>query len=87
MTGTSPMLAKDGRSVTGESCASIRRRCRLANQVFSPSAEDRDWALRVLAAYEEAARNGEAAIAIDGQMIDEPMARRARAIIDVAQDS
>ena len=55
----------------------------LANQVFSPSEEERDWARRLLAAYEGAQREGQGAIEFEGQMVDEPMARRARAILGV----
>ncbi len=56
----------------------------LAHQVFSPSDEELDRARRLLAAYEEAERSGEAAIVFDGEMVDEPMARRARAVIATA---
>ena len=55
----------------------------LANQVFAPSEEERDWARRLLVAYRDANERGEAAVAFEGQMIDEPMARRARAILEV----
>lgn len=53
----------------------------LAHQVFTPSAEEVDRARRLLAAYEAAAARGEATIAFEGEMVDEPMARRARAIL------
>jgi citrate lyase subunit beta/citryl-CoA lyase len=56
----------------------------LAHQVFSPSEAELDRARRLLAAYEEAERAGEAAIVFDGEMVDEPMARRARAILAAA---
>jgi citrate lyase subunit beta/citryl-CoA lyase len=56
----------------------------LANQVFSPSPEELDRARRLLDAYEAAATAGEAVIAFEGQMVDEPMARRARALLDEA---
>lgn len=56
----------------------------LANQTFSPSSEEIDWARRLLAAYEDARRSGEAAIVFDGQMVDEPMARRARSVLELA---
>lgn len=59
----------------------------LANQVFSPSAEEIDRARRLLAAYDEATARGEAAIAFDGQMVDEPIARRARAVLAAADAS
>jgi citrate lyase subunit beta/citryl-CoA lyase len=54
----------------------------LANRVFSPSPEQLERARRLLAAYEAAATSGEAVIAFDGQMVDEPMARQARALLD-----
>ncbi len=53
----------------------------LANQVFSPSEEEQDWARRLLAAYKQAELEGEGAIVFEGQMVDEPMARRARALL------
>jgi citrate lyase subunit beta/citryl-CoA lyase len=55
----------------------------LANQVFLPSRDEVDAARRLLAAYDEAQRAGESAIAFEGQMVDEPMARRARAIVEL----
>jgi citrate lyase subunit beta/citryl-CoA lyase len=80
--------ARDGRAIGygGKLCIHPSQ-VPLANEVFSPSAEDRDWALRLLAAYKQAERAGEAAIALDGQMIDEPMARRARAILAAADET
>ena len=53
-----------------------------ANRVFSPSPEQLEHARRLLAAYEAAAGQGDAVIVLDGQMVDEPMARRARALLD-----
>lgn len=54
----------------------------LAHSVFTPSADDVARAQRLLAAYEAAAARGEATLAFDGEMVDEPMARRARAVLD-----
>ena len=56
----------------------------LANRAFSSSPEELDRARRILAAYDEATARGEAAIAFEGQMIDEPLARHARAVIAAA---
>lgn len=56
----------------------------LANQVFSPSAEEIDHARRVVAAHDAATERGEAAIAFEGQMVDEPMVRRARDTLGAA---
>ena len=53
-----------------------------ANRVFSPSPEELDRARRLLDAYGAAASAGEAVIAFEGQMVDEPMARRARSLLE-----
>jgi citrate lyase subunit beta/citryl-CoA lyase len=59
----------------------------LAHEVFTPSHTAVEHARRLLAAYEEAATRGEATIAFEGEMVDEPMARRARAVLAAAEDS
>src|SRR5262249_17144860 len=51
----------------------------LANRSFSSSAEELERARRLLAAYDDAVARGEAAIAFEGQRVDEPLARHARA--------
>lgn len=58
----------------------------LAHRVFTPTAEEVDRARRLLAAYEQAAARGEATLAFEGEMVDEPMARRARAVLDATPD-
>jgi citrate lyase subunit beta / citryl-CoA lyase len=58
----------------------------LAHQVFTPSADEVDRARRLLAAYEEAAARGEATLDFEGEMVDEPMARRARSVLAAADD-
>jgi citrate lyase subunit beta / citryl-CoA lyase len=50
----------------------------LANDAFRPTADEIDWARRLLAAFDEA---GGQTIAFEGQMVDEVVAARARAII------
>jgi citrate lyase subunit beta/citryl-CoA lyase len=57
-----------------------------AHAAFSPSADELDRARRLLAAYEEAKVSGSAAIAFEGQMVDEPLARQAQALLDAAAD-
>ncbi len=59
----------------------------LAHRAFTPSAEEVDRARRLVAAYEEAVAGGDAAIAFEGQMVDEPLARHARAVIAAANPS
>lgn len=51
------------------------------NQVFSPTAEELDWAQRVIAAADTAAQQGEGIFKVDGQMIDLPLVTRARAML------
>ena len=54
----------------------------LANQCFSPSPEEQERARALLAVWDAAQARGEASVAFEGQMIDEPLARRARALLD-----
>jgi citrate lyase subunit beta/citryl-CoA lyase len=51
------------------------------NELFSPAPEAVDRASRVLAAYDEAVAAGRASAALDGQMIDVPVAERARRLL------
>jgi citrate lyase subunit beta/citryl-CoA lyase len=57
----------------------------LANRAFSPSSEEIERARRLLAAYEAATARGEAAIDFEGQMVDEPLARHARAVLAASE--
>ncbi len=54
----------------------------IANAVFSPSAPELEHARKLLEAYQTAAISGMGVIEFDGQMIDEPMLARARAILE-----
>ncbi|HEU5306114.1 MAG TPA: CoA ester lyase [Acidimicrobiia bacterium] len=58
----------------------------LAHRSFTPSPEEVERARRLVAAYDEAVAGGHAAIAFEGQMVDEPLARHARAVIAAAID-
>jgi len=53
----------------------------LANAAFVPTAAEVDRAQRLLAAYAEASAAGIAAIAFEGQMVDEPLAIQARQVL------
>jgi citrate lyase subunit beta/citryl-CoA lyase len=57
------------------------RQVPLANAGFRPSAEEVAAARAVLETYEAARARGEAAVAHEGRMIDEPLAQQARAIM------
>ena len=48
------------------------------NAAFSPSAEEVDWARRIVAALDEAAAAGRGAVTVDGQMVDAANVRLAR---------
>ena len=55
-----------------------------ANRVFTPSPEEVNRARRMLAVYEETQRSGAGVVAFEGQMVDEPLARQARALLAAA---
>jgi citrate lyase subunit beta/citryl-CoA lyase len=54
------------------------------NECFSPSAQEVAHAERVVAAYEEAERRGRASTSLDGWVIDVPVVKRARALLELA---
>jgi citrate lyase subunit beta/citryl-CoA lyase len=51
----------------------------VVNEVLAPTSEQREWARRVVAASEV---HGTGAFRLDGQMIDAPVMRRARSILE-----
>ncbi|MGD9798513.1 MAG: aldolase/citrate lyase family protein, partial [Acidimicrobiia bacterium] len=53
----------------------------LANAAFTPSDDEVERATRLLAAYDAAVAGGRAAVAFEGSMVDEVIARQARAVI------
>ena len=57
------------------------------NRAYLPSAEELERAQRIVAAFKEAEARGEAAIQVDGQMIDYPVVHRAQALLDSMRDS
>ena len=61
------------------------RQVPLANDAFVPSPEEVDWARRLLAAYDTASDQGVAALDFEGQMVDEPLAARARQVLAAAE--
>lgn len=54
------------------------------NRIFHPSAEEVDYARRVVAAFEAAEAQGFASTSLEGKMIDIPIANRARKLLMVA---
>ena len=57
-----------------------------ANAAYAPSAEEIARAERIVAAFEAAEASGAAAIQVDGQMVDYPVAHRARAVLEAARE-
>lgn len=59
----------------------------VVNDAFSPSSAELARALDVVRAFESAAANGRGAVALDGEMIDLPVAERARELLAEAKRS
>ncbi|KAF2836409.1 citrate lyase beta subunit [Patellaria atrata CBS 101060] len=57
----------------------------VAQRVFSPGEEEVEWAVRVCVADEKADRVGRGAWTLDGKMIDAPVAKKARAVVERAR--
>ena len=57
------------------------------NACFAPSDEEIEQARRVVAAYEEAESRGRGSTSLDGRVIDVPVVKRARALLEVAEKS
>jgi citrate lyase subunit beta/citryl-CoA lyase len=55
------------------------------NECFSPSEQEIAHARRVIDAYEEAERRGRASTSLDGWVIDIPVVKRARALLELAK--
>ena len=56
----------------------------ILNRAFSPSAAELDHARALVAAFDAAQAAGRGAFAFEGRMVDEPVVRRARALIEKA---
>jgi len=57
----------------------------IINATFSPSPADIEHARRVVAAFEEAERAGNGSTSLDGKVVDVPVVKRARALLEVAE--
>ncbi|MGH8722791.1 MAG: HpcH/HpaI aldolase/citrate lyase family protein, partial [Burkholderiales bacterium] len=58
----------------------------LANEAFTPSADEAARAERIVAAFAAAEARGAAALEVDGQMVDTPIAHRARALLETVRE-
>jgi citrate lyase subunit beta / citryl-CoA lyase len=68
----------------GKMCITPRQ-IEIANEVFSPSAEEVDRSRRLIQEYEAAQAEGRGAIEFEGSMVDEPLLKRARAVLQLAE--
>jgi citrate lyase subunit beta / citryl-CoA lyase len=68
---------------TGKMCL-LPRQVTLANEVFSPTAQEVDRSRRLIDAYDAATAEGRGVTEFEGLMIDPPLLKRARAILAVA---
>ncbi|MCX8213528.1 MAG: CoA ester lyase [SAR202 cluster bacterium] len=57
------------------------------NETFAPTEVELEYARRVISAFEEAEDSGSGATSLDGKMIDIPVVRRARGLLDLASRS
>ena len=55
------------------------------HEVFTPSAEEHARAQKIVAAFEEAERNGLASIRVDGQFVDYPIVAKARRVLAIME--
>ena len=55
----------------------------IANEIYSPTAAEIDYAKRVIAAYEEAVGRGIGSTTVDGKLVDVAMAKTAQNILDL----
>lgn len=58
--------------------------CELTNRIFSVSQAEKDYAQRVVAAYEQGLKASKGAVSLDGKMIDLPVYERARRTLEKA---
>ena len=68
---------------SGKMCI-VPRQVETANVVFSPSAQEIERARRLLDAYDNAQADGRGVFEFEGAMVDEPILKRARGILDLA---
>ena len=55
------------------------------NTAYTPSADELARAERIVVAFKQAEARGEAAVQVDGQMVDYPVAYRAQALLDAVR--
>ena len=69
----------------GKMCITPRQ-VQIANEVFSPSTDEVERSRRLIQVYEAAEAEGRGVIEFEGGMVDEPVLKRARAVLQLADD-
>jgi len=72
-------LGFDGKSLVNP------RQIELLHNLFAPTQKDVDQAEKIIAAAEEAERNGLGVVSLNGKMIDAPIIDRARLVLERAK--
>ncbi len=57
----------------------------VANEVLSPSADEVEWARKVVDAFKAAEKAGSASIQLEGKFIDYPIVYRAQRVLEMTQ--
>ncbi len=57
----------------------------IINDTFSPSADEIEYARRVVVAFVEATRMGRGSTSLDGKVVDVPVVKRAQAVLEMAE--
>ncbi len=60
------------------------RHCKIAMEIFAPSGEEIEYALKVIKTINQAEKEGKGVVALDGKMIDAPIVARARKVLKLA---
>lgn len=61
------------------------RQVAVINRIFSPRPDEVDYATKVVAAFDEAERRGDASVAVGGQLVDRPIVLRAQRLLELAR--
>lgn len=64
----------------GKMCV-FPKQVEVANKIFSPSPDEIDRSVRLLQAFETAEASGHATFEFEGEMVDEPVLKRAQAVV------
>jgi citrate lyase subunit beta/citryl-CoA lyase len=62
------------------------KQMQVINEVFTPSADELEYARRVVTAFEEAQARGDGAVAVGGQLVDLPIVVRAQQLLDAVAE-